>query len=319
VTDIQRALVTGARGFVGSHLVRHLKQECQDIVLGVGRELLDPRNDHQFPYERLDLLDKEARRSIIKDFDPHVIYHLAGIAFVPHAEKDFSTTLKVNVGIVYELLADLIAINSKAVLILASSGEVYGKVDTTSLPIHETLPRNPANAYSLSKCYAEDAITYFHSKLLSKPIVARPFNHIGPGQSSEFVVSSFAKQLADIKLGNSNPEILVGNLEASRDFTDVRDVVIGYKLLAQAKGSCYNICSGTPIKIKNILSKLIEISGCDVKVSIDPSRYRVSENPLVYGSNKKISEEFAWQTKISLEKSLEDSFNYWYDLLRHSQ
>jgi GDP-4-dehydro-6-deoxy-D-mannose reductase len=152
-------------------------------------------------------------------------------------------------------------------------------------------------------------LRYSNSKL--NVIIARPFNHIGPGQRAEFVVSSFAQQLAKIKLGKQEPVISVGNLDAKRDFCDVRDIVRGYRLAAEKGRGVYNFCSGHPVAISDVLNQLITISGCQVEIKQSPDRMRTSDIPENYGSLAKINSELGWKPEIELRTSLVDCYNYW--------
>jgi GDP-4-dehydro-6-deoxy-D-mannose reductase len=302
-----RALVTGACGFVGRHLVSHLKRSG-DEVLGT-RFGPDP-SVVPFNSVQLEITDRGRCAEIIKDFQPEVIYHLAGIAFVPEAEDNFRRALLVNVDGTNTLYSVCRMLEIPVKILLVSSAEVYGRILNEELPIREGTPIRPANNYSLSKAMAE-LIPRRHvdTKALSS-IVMRPFNHIGPGQNDRFVASSFARQLAAISAGKSEPVISVGNLEARRDFCDVRDVVRAYRMAAEKGTGVYNT-AGVCISIQELLDMLLEISGLDVEVRQDPSRMRPSEVPIIQGSYAKIEQELGWKPEIDIRQTLSDIYGEW--------
>jgi GDP-4-dehydro-6-deoxy-D-mannose reductase len=199
-----------------------------------------------------------------------------------------------------------------------SSSEVYGFPANDLLPVNEEVLLRPMSPYSVSKVAAE-ALCYQWSQVEQFEIVTvRPFNHIGPGQSDRFAISHFAKQLAEISLGKRRPFINVGNLQATRDITDVRDVVRAYELLLERgrNGQAYNICSGRETSIKTLLNELIELAGLDVIVENDVSLMRNVEQKRIYGSYEKIRNEIGWDPLIPLRQTLMDTFLYWVDKLK---
>lgn len=301
-----RALVTGACGFVGPHLIKHL-QSFGDEVAGTYRNARHANPPKSYV---LDLFDRTAVVAMIRDFKPDVIYHLAGMSFVPEANSNFPKAIELNVGVTEVLLRACSEEASAAKFIFISSGEVYGRV-TETLPFVESLPLDPANYYSLTKAMAEMLVRNYGHKISC--IIARPFNHIGPGQDVRFVTSTFANQLAQIAHGMKDPVIRVGNLEAERDFTDVRDVVRGYRLAALKGRGVYNFCSGRPVSIRSILDELIAVAQIRVTIEQDLQRMRPSENPVVYGSFDRAWQDLEWQPLISLKEGLRGVYNYWYD------
>jgi len=194
--------------------------------------------------------------------------------------------------------------------IIVSSGEVYGAPKSSDdLPFTENSCLNPQNIYASTKASLDFAARQYMSLWKLPIIVVRPFNHIGPGQSENFVASAFAKQIAEIASGKREPIVRTGNLSASRDFLDVRDVVRAYRLLLEnVESGVFNICSGKAIEIRKILDKLIRFSGVDVSVEIDPQRLRPVDVPVIYGSYEKINKHTGWQPEIPLEDSLRDIF-----------
>jgi len=300
-----RALVTGGCGFVGKYLALYLHEEGDEVL---STWLEETTSEYPYQTTQLDIIDPEQVTKLIHDYRPEVVYHLAGIAFVPEAESNFGRTLSINVGGLSTILAacHLLELNTKVLFV--SSAEVYGRVNPDDSPLTEESPVQPAHNYSLSKAMAELAIPRYGQFGKVQGVIARPFNHIGPGQDSRFVTSSFAKQLAEIKQGKVEPVLYVGNLEAKRDFSDVRDIIRGYKLAAEKGSGTFNFGSGRSYAIQEILDILLEICGFDVEIRQDPSRMRASEVPEIFGSYEKAKKELGWEPNISLKQSLEDIY-----------
>ena len=289
-----KAFITGAAGFVGGHLKSHL-ESCGDEVISRDAAHFDIRNLAHTTEE-------------LAQVKPDVIYHLAGLSFVPECESNFLSALEVNVHGTENVLRAARESCPSAVIVVVSSGEVYGAVDPAKLPFKESNEVNPVNNYSLSKIFAEKLAVRARSIFKQKTVIMRPFNHIGPGQSTRFVVSSFAEQLAKMKKGEKETIMRVGNLSAKRDLTDVRDIVRGYRLAALKGEGLYNLCSETTVSIQSILDLLIRISGMEVKVEIDPSRLRATDTAESRGSYEKAKAELGWSPQIPLEQSLKDSY-----------
>jgi GDP-4-dehydro-6-deoxy-D-mannose reductase len=193
--------------------------------------------------------------------------------------------------------------------VFVSSAEVYGPRAASEYPLVETLPVHPATPYAASKAAGEAFVLSAHRTYGIPAIVARSFNHIGPGQDVRFAVPSFAWQLAEIAAG-ANPVLHVGNLAALRDFLDVRDVVRAYIALAERgePGTCYNVCGGNPVEIEEILRRLISIARVAVEVREDPARMRPSDVPLFYGDNSRLRAATGWAPRLSLGESLRDVY-----------
>ncbi|RMG42639.1 MAG: NAD-dependent epimerase/dehydratase family protein [Candidatus Dadabacteria bacterium] len=304
-----KALVTGAAGFAGTHLVPHLLDQGDQVTA-----TLLPADSVKLECESalLDISDIDQCREVLATVKPDVIYNLAGISFVPDAARDVSLTVKVNVLGVYNLFSACkeLGLNKTKILVISSS-QVYGRVSEKELPLREGAPLKPAENYSMSKAMAEMVVHRFSHPGDPPSVIVRAFNHIGPAQRSDFVVSSFARQLAEISLGKRAAEMKIGNLEARRDFTDVRDIVRAYRLAALKGRGVYNLCSGRAVSIKEILDKLLEISGLKVELKQDPDRMRPSETPVLYGSFKLAEKELGWRPEIPLEQSLKDTYDYW--------
>lgn len=311
-----RALVTGACGFVGGYLVRYL-QESKDEVFAT--YLVKPSSGLDgCQSAHLDICDPKQCADAVAAYRPEVIYHLAGLSFPPDAEKDFGRALAINVGGTFNVLNAAQQLGPTAKVVLISSAQVYGKSSAQLLPLRESAPLNPADNYSLSKVLTETTALRFSDKKYFSTIIMRPFNHIGAGQRQDFAVSNFAFQLAQIANGLKEPVLKVGNLAAKRDFTDVRDIVRGYRLAAEKGKGIYNLCSGVPVSMQEILERLIRISGLKVTLEQDASRMRASDTPELYGSADKAKEELGWTMRYDLDASLRHTYEHWLKFKDHA-
>jgi GDP-4-dehydro-6-deoxy-D-mannose reductase len=198
-------------------------------------------------------------------------------------------------------------------VVIVTSAEIYGLVQAEDLPLTEETVPQPRHPYGVSKLAAGQLVPIYWQRYGLEVVEARPFNHIGPRQSLGFVVSDFASQLAAIKLGQQAPQLSVGNLEAQRDFTDVRDVIRAYVRLAESgqPGEAYLICSGQPVAIQRVLSTLIELADADVAIEPDMGRMRPSDVPCLFGSYAKIERDPGWRPQIPLRQSLADALADW--------
>ena len=217
--------------------------------------------------------------------------------------------MAVNAGGTANILEAAVAYGRPRVVVVTSA-EIYGLISEEMLPLTEESVPQPRHPYGISKQAAGQLAAVYWQRYRLPVIEARPFNHIGPRQTLGFVVPDFASQLAAVKLGQSEAVISVGNLEAQRDFTDVRDVAAAYRLLAASgrPGQTYFICSGRPTSIQSLLDILIEITGIEVQVTIDPARQRPSDTPRFFGSYAKIAEDTGWRPQIPLRRSLADAY-----------
>ena len=300
-----RALVTGASGFVGRHLVEHLSAGGHAVTSAGG-----PSDTEMLP---IDLRDIDSLHAALDLARPDAVFHLAAQAFVPRSIEDPAETYATNVAGTANLLQALREHRERSGtnvrLVFVSSAEVYGKQPQSAMPLVETVAPNPANPYAASKAAAEAIVLGEVRSFGVDAVITRAFNHIGPGQNARFAVPSFATQLAAIAAGG-DPVLLVGNLEAKRDFLDVRDVVAAYITLAQrgTAGEIYNVCSGTAASMREILSELIRIAHVPVEVREDAARMRPADTPLLYGSNAKLREATGWAPAIALRATLQDVY-----------
>jgi len=295
-----RALVTGAGGFAGGYLVRHLREQGHDVV-GAGRA--GDRCDVV-----LDLNDEESIRAAIEAARPEVVFHLAAQTFLPQAAQRPIETYETNIIGTAKLLG---ALERGTRLLFTSSAQVYGAGPQDRRALREDDPLRPSEPYAASKACGEHLCMVARHTHGLDCVIARAFNHIGPGQDIRFAIASFANQLARIAAGVQSPRIDVGNLEAERDFLDVRDVVRAYAVLAERGkgGEVYNVCSGHPRKIKELLRGLIVQAGVAVEVREDAARMRQGDIPTFYGDNSKLR-ALGWEPRIALEQSLREVYEY---------
>jgi GDP-4-dehydro-6-deoxy-D-mannose reductase len=300
-----RALVTGARGFVGQYLLDELRREGAQAFGCCGPRDFDPG------YIAIDLADPQTLRYALEVSRPTVIFHLAAQTFVPSALATPMETYDAN-AIGTARLARAVREHGgepRPRIVFASSGEVYGTRAAHEYPLRETLDLRPSNPYGASKAAAEAILSGEARSFGLDVVVTRAFNHIGPGQDNRFVVASLAAQLARIAAGAAS-QLFVGDLEAARDFLDVRDVARAYVALARdgEPGEVYNVCSGAAIAIRDVLRELIAIARVPVEVREDPARLRRSVTPLSVGDPGKLRARTGWRPQIPLLQSLRDVY-----------
>jgi GDP-4-dehydro-6-deoxy-D-mannose reductase len=292
-----RALVTGARGFVGSWLTAHLVENGDEVVA----------IDHE-----VEITDGDAVRTAMLAAAPDVVYHLAALTSVGRSWTDPNEVLRVNAtGTLYVLEAARACPRPPRVL-MTSSAEVYGAVPEELLPVTEDAPLAPVTPYAASKVAAEYLGVQAHLAYGLAVIRMRPFNHVGPGQSAAFVVSALAQRIVEARR-NGADSIVVGNLAARRDLTDVRDVVRAYRLLAErgVAGEVYNVCSGRDIAIADVALQLQSLAGVELRFEVDPELNRPVDVPVVRGDFTKLHEATGWEPSLSLEQTLLDVLEQW--------
>lgn len=306
-----KSLITGVNGFAGTHLNNLLLNEGHE-VFGVVKPSHDNNEDsHHFP---VDILDYEGLKNVIDKVSPDYIFHLAAFTSPSVSFSNPSETITNNIGgqlNVLEAVKELQLLSTR--ILVVSSAEIYGQVKEGELPINESTPLRPTSPYAVSKI-AQDflGLQYFLSQKL-QCIRVRPFNHVGPYQAPSFAIPSFARQIAEIEKGKQDPIMRVGNLDAKKDFTDVRDVVRAYLLLMEKgeAGEVYNIGSGRSYKMSEILDMLLSFARKEIIVETDPSLIRPIEIPELRCDYHKLHHTTAWKPEISLEQSLQDTLDYW--------
>jgi GDP-mannose 4,6-dehydratase len=315
-----KAFITGITGFVGSHLADFLLvQKVQVIGLTRWRSpkenilhLLD-----DVIIEHGDLLDFSSLYQIIKQHRPDVIFHLAAQSYVPYSFRAPATTLDVNVIGTCNLLESIRVLRDQdfdPIIHVCSSSECYGQVTEDEVPIKETNPLRPASPYAVSKV-CEDMLAFqYHASWDMKIIRTRLFTHTGPRRGDVFVVSNFAKQIAEIESGKREPTILVGNLDSIRTFMDVRDAVRAYWLLIGScpPGEVYNVGGKVTMTVGDMLNKLIQLSTRkDIEVRVDPDRLRPSDVTLQIPCTDKFHSITGWEPEIDFDTTLRDTLDYW--------
>lgn len=312
-----KVLVTGITGFAGSHLADFCLAKKDVELYGIIRWRSRTENiEHIWDRLRLvecDLRDATSTRDAIETIRPDWIFHLAAQSFVPTSWNAPTESLTTNIIGQLNVFEAVRRIKLNCRIQIACSSEEYGMVYPDEIPIKETNPLRPLSPYAVSKV-GQDMLGYQYFMSYKMDIVrTRGFNHTGPRRPPIFVCSDFAKQLVEIEKGFRSPVIKVGNLEARRDFTDVRDIVKGYWLaLEKGKaGAVYNLCSGTSRRIGDVLEMLIAESALSVKVEVESSRLRPSDVPRLEGSNELFHRDTGWEPSIPFEQTLRDLLDYW--------
>jgi GDP-4-dehydro-6-deoxy-D-mannose reductase len=313
-----RALITGITGFAGSHLAELLLAEHPDVeVFGSYRWRSRSENiEHLGERVRLlegDLRDYSSVHTMLEEACPDLIFHLAAQSFVPSSFRAPLETLVTNVTGQTNLFEAIRALGIDPTVQIACSSEEYGLVHPDETPIKETNPLRPLSPYAVSKV-SQDFLGYQYFQSYGLKVVrTRGFNHTGPRRGDVFVTSNFAKQIAMIEAGQQEPVIRVGNLDAIRDFTDVRDMVRAYWLAVTRgrPGEVYNIATGVGIRIRDLLDRLIAVSGVEVKVEVDPARLRPSDVEILIGDSSRFRADTGWEPRIPFEQTLLDVLDFW--------
>ncbi|HUS71369.1 MAG TPA: GDP-mannose 4,6-dehydratase [Anaerolineae bacterium] len=311
-----RALITGICGFAGSHLADYLLTHTDlevygtDIVSG-GANIAHIRDDLELMVG--DMSDAEVASEILSKANADYVFHLAAQAFVPLSWSAPWQTMENNIRSQLNILQILVDSGARPKVLVVGSADEYGMILPDELPVTEDTPLRPYSPYAVSKI-AQDMLGYQYFASHGLPIVrVRPFNHIGTRQSPAFVTSDFAKQIAEIEDGRREPHLLVGNLEAKRDFTDVRDMVRAYYLALERgeDGEVYNLGAERAYSIREALEALLEMSEAQIDVVQDPSRMRPSDVPVVVSDCSKFRQRTGWRATMNLRESLREILDYW--------
>tara|TARA_B100000780_G_C21126955_1_gene457740 strand:- start:808 stop:1707 length:900 start_codon:yes stop_codon:yes gene_type:complete len=292
-----KTLILGGSGFVGTHMKERSPEWSNTEVVG----------------SEIDIRDKETLISLVKNTKPDYVVNLASITTVKETSLSPKDSYDISFYGTLNILEALREDGFAGTFLYVSSSEVYGHPDASKLPLNEDSLLMPMSPYSVGKIAAELLCTYEHMVNNFNTIIARPFTHIGPGQSSRFSIASFSNQISKIIQSKQDPFIKVGDLSTTRDFTDVRDIVDAYWLLLKhgKSGEIYNVCSGKERKISSLLDKLIYLSNQSIEVKIDPSRLRKAEQQRILGNANKLEKATGWKPNIDYEDTLNDMLSYW--------
>ena len=312
-----KVLITGITGFVGSHLADYLLSLGSIEIYGIERWRSRTENIEHIR-DKIKLVGCDIRDSIsvtetIGKIKPDKIFHLAAQSFVPSSWQAPQESLTTNIIGELNVFEAVRAVNINPVIQIAGSSEEYGLVLPDELPIKETNPLRPLSPYAVSKV-GQDFLGYQYYKSYNMNIIrTRAFNHTGPRRGEVFASSNFAKQIVEIEKNKREPVVFVGNLDARRDFTDVRDVVRAYWLATEKclPGEVYNISSGKALSIKEMLDLLLKISKVKVEIKQDSARMRPSDVSVLLGDNTKFCKQTGWKPEIPFEQTLKDLLEYW--------
>ncbi|TDX59250.1 GDP-mannose 4,6-dehydratase [Orenia marismortui] len=308
-----KALITGIDGFVGRYLVKYLLLNNIEVY----GTYLDRIDKNEFANElkllQMDISNKERVGSILEEVNPDYIIHLAAQSSASISWENPQLTMGVNVNGTINLLEGIRELDLDPRVLLVGSSEEYGFIKSEDIPVNEAQDLRPGNPYAVSKI-AQTKIGEVYARAYNLDIImVRAFNHIGPKQRPTFVASDFAKRIAEIEQGIIDPVLMVGNLDAKRDFTDVRDIVKAYYLLLKEgiQGELYNVGSGNSYAIQYILDTLLSLADVEIEIKTDPSRMRPSDVPIVECDNSKLVKLTEWKANYTIEETLEDVLNYW--------
>lgn len=309
-----RVLITGGSGFVGTYLTRFLKSDTSQIAVIATCED-SSRQEPGVEYHSLDIRRADEVRSVVHNFSPTHVYHLAGISAVDVSWNNPRLTFEVNVLGAYNLFEAAMSLHSLPKILNVSTSQVYA---ASGAVLSETSPISPDNPYAASKAMAEMLRVQYRKCIGGGIVTARSFNHTGPGQTPNFVLPSIAKQFAEMEAKLRPPRLTAGNVEVKRDFTDVRDVVAAYSALLETgrTDEVYNVCSGFPVRLADVIQKFEAISGIATEIETDPERVRSNEVSRIFGDSTKIRTETGWTPQIPLEKTIRDLLDYWREKIK---
>lgn len=322
---MKRILITGLTGFVGSHLAESYVNSHYDVF---GTYMYHHMDDE---FERIesfkdkltlfdcDLTDRNSVYRVLKKVKPDIIHHLAAQSFVRQSWENPEFTLMNNIISELNLFEVCRELKLDPIIHVAGSSEEYGKIKTEELPVKEDNPLRPMSPYAVSKVGQDMLAQQYHTSYGLKTVITRGFNHEGPKRGRSFVTSSFASQVVDIMEGNKEPKMMVGNLEAYRDYTDVEDMVKAYRLavIHCEYGEPYNVCSGEKHKIQEIVDHFLSKTPMEIEVVRDPDRMRPSDLPVLLGDNTKFRKETGWRPQVGFKEMLDRIFEYWVKKIKH--
>lgn len=313
-----KIFITGITGFAGSHLAdyildNHPEAKVHGLIRWRSRMENIRHIEDRVHLVEGDLKDMTSLKKCLEEVQPDRIFHLAAQSFVPTSWKCPVETFAINALGQIHLFEAVLSLGISPRIQIAGSSEEYGQVNSDEIPMKETNPLRPLSPYAVSKV-AQDLLGWQYFKSYGLRVVrTRGFNHTGPRRGEVFICSDFARQIAEIEKKKREPVISVGNLEAKRDFTDVRDMARAYWLSLEKgeEGEVYNLGTGKTYSMREILDMLLEISGVEVKIVLDPDRLRPSDVPVLLSDSSKFRKLTGWEPRIPFKKSLEDLLDYW--------
>lgn len=315
---MRKVLITGIAGFAGSHLAERLVGRYEVWGTRIDSNLANLDGIEGVNLVECDLTDFDRLRALIEKLRPWCVYHLAGQSMPSFSFKQPGETLRTNIFSTLNLFEAICESSPETTVLNIGSGDEYGDVSADELPVGEKAELRPMNPYAVSKVTQDLlAFQYWKSKGL-KAVRARPFNHLGPRQSEYFVASEFARRIAAIECGRvAEKTLVVGNLNAAKDFSDVRDVVAAYELLVEkgAPGEVYNICSGRASRIREIAETLLSLSAAKIEIVQDPSKIRPTDTVAIYGDNSRLR-ALGWSPAHTLEDALCALLGHWRERVR---
>ena len=304
-----KVLVTGAGGFVGGHLVPSLAAEGHDVV---GTALTDEGG-----FRVMDIRVPEVVDEVIRDVRPDWVFHLAGQSSVSLSWRDPTLTYEVNAIGTHHLFDALHRHVPECKVHVAASSDEYGKVPPEDCPLDELAPLRPVSPYAVSRVAGEWIARMYYESFGIHAVVTRAFMHIGPGQPPSFATAEWARQIALAEVGKVEPVVRTGNLEGMREFGDVRDVVRAYRLVLEKgePGDAYNVATGEPHRLGEVLDLLIEMSSIAISKAIDPDKLRPVDFPVLYGDASKLERATGWKPSFRLTETLADLLKYWREVV----
>lgn len=315
-------LVTGATGFVGSHLVEHLAHNTGWRIVGISRSLRHGadlrRASPGLELRAADLNEAGSIDALMGELKPDGVIHLAGQPLEPVSWADPAATFRLNVIGQINLFEAMLKANIRPRTVIGGSALMYGLVRDEDNPVTEDQPLRPSSPYAVSKL-AADYLGYQYWISRQLPVIRmRPFNQIGPRQSPEFAIPAFAKQVAEIEAGRCDPILCTGNLTAERDFTDVRDAAVAFRLALEKgePGEAYNVGSGVGRSLQSLLDQLLSLTSAAIRVEPDAARFRPVDLPRIVCDATKFRQVTGWKPTIPIEASLRDTLDYWRQIAR---
>jgi len=308
-------LITGIHGFAGSHLADWLLKQNEEVV-GLARPGSDSSNikhiEKQVQVFPVDIRDRQELKKVLADVRPERVYHLAALSFLPDAEKAEAVVFDTNFTGTLNLLQAVKELQLNCRFLFAGSSQVYGAVTEKDSPVKETTSLRPVSLYGVSKASGELLALSCFSRDGMDVVGVRPFNHIGPRQSSRFACSSFARQIAAIENG-ATAVMKTGNLESYRDFMDVRDTVRAYHAVMEKAdaGDVFNVCAGKTVSVQSILEGLLELTDIPIRIERDEELFRPEEPARICGDHSLLTEKTGWRPETPLKQTLQDLLNHW--------